>query len=90
MKDGSAFGGIVEIDSIQQQYSLPIKDLKRVRPVLLPRPYPTFLPYFSEAGKATKLDLSQVESLQISIGPGINEKDWGKVYEVMIGSVWLE
>jgi len=90
MKDGSAFGTIIEINSEDKSYSVKLDDMKKVRPVLLPRPYPTFLPYYSKAGKADSLDLNQIESLQISIGPGIKEEDWGKTYELMISSVWLE
>lgn len=90
MKDGSAFGGIIQVSNDQQKYIIPIGDLKKVNAVLLPRPYPTFLPYFSVAGKAEQLDLSQIESLQISIGPGIEEKDWEKGYELLVESVILE
>ncbi|MGB3080110.1 MAG: hypothetical protein WBB31_13580, partial [Saprospiraceae bacterium] len=90
MKDGSAFGGQIELTPTNNEYRLKLKDLKKVRAVLMPRPYPTFLPYYSSAGKSMKLDLNQIESLEISIGPGINEEDWGKVYEMMILSVWLE
>ncbi|HUR31789.1 MAG TPA: hypothetical protein VMZ69_10190, partial [Saprospiraceae bacterium] len=90
MKDGSAFGARIKLKQDQKQYSIPLKDLKRVQDVLLPRPYPTFLPYFSSAGKAKDLDLSQIESLQISVGPGIDKADWDKVYELLLESVWLE
>ena len=64
--------------------------LTSVKAVILPRPYPTFLPYYSKAGKADKLDISQIESLQISIGPGIKEKDVDKKRELVISSVYLE
>ncbi len=90
MKDGSAFGSTIIIGSQKNRYEIPLSKLTKVKSVLLPRPYPTFLPYYSKAGKADQLDLSQIESLQISIGPGIKEEDWGKTYAVMIGSVLLE
>lgn len=90
MKDGSAFGGMITLDADEKAYTLRLDELKRVKAVILPRPYPTFLPYFSEAGKATKLDLNQVESLQLSIGPKIPEADWSKTYEIRIGGVLLK
>jgi hypothetical protein len=92
MKDGTAFGGIARPSPVSEtgNYSIDIIDLKKVRAVLLPRPYPTFLPYFSVASKAEQLDISQIESLQISIGPGIDEEDWGKTFQLSISKVWLE
>jgi hypothetical protein len=90
LKDGTAFGRMIRIDSTNRKHSIPLREFERVKPVIMPRPYPTFLPYFSEAGKSTKLDLTQVESLQISIGPGIPKEDWDKKYEVVIGRIQLE
>ncbi len=90
MKDGSAFGAMITLIADESMYKIKLDELKRVKPVILPRPYPTFLPYFSDAGKAMKLDMSQVESLQISIGPKIPEGDWSKTYELRISSVLLK
>lgn len=90
MKDGSAFGGIVELIPGKKEYMLSVQDLKRVKTVLLPRPYPTFLPYYSAAGSADKLDITQIESLQISIGPEIEQGDWNDTYELMLESVMLK
>ena len=90
MKDGSAFGGIIHLDPTASQYRLALADLKKVQAVIMPRPYPTFLPYFSIAGKADKLDLTQIESFQISVGPGIEKEDWGKTFEFSVESVFLE
>ena len=90
MKDGSAFGGLIELSPDVSEYKIKLSDLKKVTPVILPRPYPTFLPYYSVAGYATELDLNQVESMQISVGPGIAKEDWGKTFELSIRSVFLE
>ena len=90
MKDGAAFGGIVEMTAGKALYELPLSALRRVKAVLLPRPYPTFLPYYSDAGEATTLDLLQIESLQISIGPGIPENKLNAGFELKIRQVSLE
>lgn len=87
MKDGSSFGVSVSLDSTQNEHQIRIENLRPVKAVLLPRPYPTFLPYFSFAGKSSTMDLSAVESLQISIGPGIPEEEWPKVYEIRLGQI---
>jgi hypothetical protein len=90
MKDGSAFGGTIQLDPTIKQYRLVLADLKKVQAVLMPRPYPTFLPYYSISGKANSLDLNEIERLQISVGPGIAKEDWGKTYELSVESVLLE
>jgi hypothetical protein len=90
MKDGSAFGTLIKLKPKKNKYEVSLDKLERVKAVILPRPYPTFLPYYSTAGKADKLDITQIESLQISIGPGIKEKDVNKVRELRISMVYLE
>jgi hypothetical protein len=90
MKDGSAFGGMITLDPSTSEYKIPVSELKKVQPVLMPRPYPTFLPYYSVSGKSSRLDLTKIESLQISVGPGIPKEDWGKVFELGLERVSLK
>ncbi|HUR30001.1 MAG TPA: cellulase family glycosylhydrolase [Saprospiraceae bacterium] len=89
MKDGSAFGTNIIIDQETKEHTIPLSDFGPVKTVLLPRPYPTFLPYYSVAGKSDELNMAEVESLQLSIGPGIMEKRLTDVYELMLGEVKL-
>jgi hypothetical protein len=90
MQDGSASGPTHKLTPDQKRYTVNLEDLIKVQSVLLPRPDPTFLPYFAEDVKSERLDLSQVESIQLSIGPNIQEADWGKTFELLFGGVWLE
>jgi hypothetical protein len=76
MKNGSAFGGVITVDKEQADYSIPLVDLRRVKLVNLPRPYPTFLPYYFDNEMPGTFDINAVESLQFSIGPGIPEMNW--------------
>lgn len=64
--------------------------LKKVKLVSLPRPYPTFLPYYFDASPAKGFDINEVENLQISIGPGISEVDRAGPHGVAVESVRLE
>lgn len=89
-KDGTAYGGVVQIGSETRDYSLALSDLRQVKLVTLPRPYPTFLPYFFENGSAQKFDIKNIETLQISIGPGTPESDIENSHSVAIESVRLE
>lgn len=87
--DGSAFGGLISVKPGAGDYELTIRDLKPVKLVTLPRPYPTFLPYYFK-GSGEKLDMSKIESLQISIGPGIPEAELQNKHGIAIESVRLE
>ena len=71
-RDGSVYGAMIAIDPKTGRYSLPLGQLKPVKFVSLPRPYPSFLPYFIDTNTpASQLDMSTVETIQFSIGPGI-------------------
>jgi hypothetical protein len=88
-KDGVAYGGLIKLDSLHAAYSLPLKDLQLVKTVTLPRPYPSFLPYYFHHS-LNEFDLRQAEVLQISIGPGIGEAEQALTHGVSLESVSIE
>jgi hypothetical protein len=90
MKDGSAYGGLITVEPDNKEYNLSLNSLKKVKLVTLPRPYPTFLPYYFEDARDEGLDIRQAEALQISIGPGIPEKELSQQHGVAIESIGLE
>jgi len=85
-RDGEAFGGIINLTPSMEDHALAIDKLQPVDLVLLPRPYPTFLPYYFKTNPKATLDMADVETLQISIGPGL-EEDYEGVVEIGIESV---
>jgi hypothetical protein len=90
-RNGTIYGGTVTIDPKSGAYSLPLNQLKPVKFVSLPRPYPSFLPYFIDTNAATgNLDLSGIETLQISIGPGIAPAQLNEKHGLAIVSITLE
>jgi len=90
MNDGSAYGGVIDVDPKKGNYELALANLKKVKLVSLPRPYPSFLDYYFESAAAGSLDMNAVETLQLSIGPGIAESDLQNKQGVGIESVSLE
>lgn len=90
MDDGSAFGGMLTLAPGMKTYEMDVEELKPVATVILPRPYPTFLPYYFEQDAATTLDLSRVESLQISLDPGIPVNEIDHLYGIKIVRIALE
>ena len=89
-KDGSSFGRILELSPEIREYKIKIRELKRVPTVILPRPYPTFLPYFFKSESAEEFRLQGSEALQFSIGPGLNAHQFHQPQGVGIISVRLE
>lgn len=86
--DGLAFGGLLTLTPGAADYVLRLSDLKQVPLVALPRPFPTFLPYYFMRNDT--LAITKIESMQISIGPGIAEAELRNKHGIAIESVRLE
>jgi hypothetical protein len=84
---GNTVGGLVTLGKTLSDSEVAISELKPVNMVTLPRPYPTFLPYFFSQRDALKFDLRKAETLQISIGPGLSPP--GSNYQIDIENVRL-
>jgi hypothetical protein len=90
MDDGSSFGNTIEIDTESTDYKISLSNLKPVKTVTLPRPYPSFLPYYFEHNLSSEFDITKVESIQFSIGPGISENELTDKHGIAIISLRLE
>jgi hypothetical protein len=90
MRDGSAYGGNVTVDVRTGDYSVALADLKPVSVVTLPRPYPSFLPYYFVPSAVSGFALERAETLQISIGPGLTGAALESAHELVIESLRLE
>lgn len=89
-KDGLAYGGNIRLGRKRGECRLSLSELKETKLVSLPRPYPTFLPYYFDRADGGAFDLSDIETLQISIGPGLTEEETKEKQAVAIESVRLE
>jgi hypothetical protein len=87
-RTGSAFGGILTVETETKEYAMNVRELKKVRLVTLPRPYPTFLPYFFEGDQSVAT--GEFETLQLSIGPGLLESEFGEPHGIAIESIRME
>lgn len=88
--DGNSYGKSIRLSPELKEYTIPIRELRAVPTVILPRPYPTFLPYYFSAGKATGLKIETIESVQFSLGPGTPAKELHTPQGVALVSLWLE
>ena len=90
MNDGSSYGKVIEIGTKLTEYKFLLKELKPVKTVTLPRPYPSFLPYYLEHNIHSDFNIQNIESIQFSIGPDIPNNQLEDSHGVSIISVTLE
>ena len=90
MDNGAAFGAVVELKTSGEPQRIDLNDLKPVKTVTLPRPYPTFLPYYFEHNNQDQFDLLRAEFIQISLGPGMTAEQINGSHELAITKIYLE
>lgn len=89
-KKGNAYGVVLELSPELGTYEIPLSVLQRTKTVTMPRPYPTFLPYYFEGGTMDELNMEDIEAVQFSIGPGIPVKELEYQHGVGLVSLILE
>ncbi|MGJ5643256.1 cellulase family glycosylhydrolase [Formosa sp. S-31] len=87
---GASFGKTITLQPETDTYTINTSDLKPVKTVTLPRPYPSFLPYYFEHQNTESFDINTVESIQFSIGPGISKTELTKPQGIGLINVTLE
>jgi hypothetical protein len=85
-KDGFAFSYTVRLTNTFDEVILPLDRFVSDSALLLPRPYPGFQPLYFAAGGSGRLQLSDLDKLEVSFG-GI---DAAQAYQVEIESVMLK
>lgn len=89
-KYGLAYGGMVELNETTGDYTISISSLKQVNLVTLPRPYPGFLNYYFQPASIIPFKLSEIESIQISLGPLISSSETNTPWSFAIESIRLQ
>lgn len=87
-RDANAYSATVALTPGLEEHSLPLGAFERDAYMLLPRPYPGFLPlWFRSADESTPLRIEEIEQIQVIVtGAGEGE---GAGYGVEIEAVWL-
>lgn len=85
-KSGNALGGVIQLGTVTNDYEIDVTSLKPTKLVLLPRPYPSFLPYFFNS--STTFDWNTLETVQVAVGEG--EKDVEVSFKFEIESIRLK
>ncbi len=90
-RDGSAWGTVVELSDDWQDFEVPVAKLRPVPLVLLPRPYPQFLPYLMEVDTGREGPrLTELDGVQFSVSASLTGDDSGGAHGFQIERVVLE
>ncbi|MEO2126685.1 MAG: hypothetical protein ABGW91_00875 [Christiangramia sp.] len=90
MKNGAAFGKVISLQPEISEIKIALTELQPVKTVTLPRPYPGFLPYYFQHAYDGAFELKDAESVQFSIGPGIEKPNLQQPHSVGIRTLKLE
>ncbi|OUJ72621.1 cellulase family glycosylhydrolase [Hymenobacter crusticola] len=86
-KDAAAYSVAVPVTEVMQEIRVPLASLRPDALLLIPRPYPSFLPLTFQTTAAPKpLVLSEVEVLQLILDAGAE----GTAPSLDIESIWVE
>jgi len=88
--DASAYSAPVELTDQFKNTEIPLSAFKPDSSLLLPRPYPGFLPLWFKASSFGGLDISKLDKLEITAGNDLNADQYNKPFGIEVGSVTLE
>ena len=89
-KDAYSFSAPITLSNSFQNIEIPLNSLVSDSLLLLPRPYPGFLPLWFKASGTSSFKLSEMEKIQVAIGTDIPESEFKKPYSMEIESIWFE
>jgi hypothetical protein len=89
-KDGFSFSSTANVTSLMQDIVLSLADFAADSSLLLPRPYPGFMPLYFRASGSSVLRLSEVEKIQVTIGTDVPESEFKKPYGLEVGKIWFQ
>jgi hypothetical protein len=89
-KDAFAFSAFVVLTNNFQDLTVSLDRLVPDSMLLLPRPYPEFMPLWFTAQGVSTFNLSETEKIQITIGNELNDAQLKKPYSLEVQSIWLE
>lgn len=89
-KDGFSFSSGITLPGSFQNIELSLHDLAPDSELVLPRPYPGFLPLWFKAAGASLFNLHDIEKIQVTIGTDMPPSEFKKPYSFEVESISLE
>ncbi|HLG41611.1 MAG TPA: hypothetical protein VI461_18165 [Chitinophagaceae bacterium] len=89
-KDAFSYSATITLTNAFRDIEVPLTNLSVDSVLLLPRPYPNFLPLWFKGSGPSSFKLSEMEKIQVTIGADIPEAEFKKPYNMEVESIWLE
>ena len=88
--DASAYGASANFTDQFKNIEIPLSAFKPDSSLLLPRPYPGFLPLWFKASSFSGLNISKLDKLQLTAGNDLPADSYNKPFGIEVESVTLE
>jgi len=88
--DASTYSASVDLSNEFKNIEIPLSSFKPDSSLLLPRPYPSFLPLWFKAFSFSGLNISKLDKLEITTGRDLNTDQYNKPFGIEVESVTLE
>jgi hypothetical protein len=89
-KDAFAFSSSITLTNTFQNIEIPLTGFSPDSMLLLPRPYPGFMPLWFKATGTPLFKLSEMEKIQVTVGNDVTSSEFKKPYSLEVASIWLE
>lgn len=89
-QDAVSFSTFITLSDQFSDIDIPLNSLRIDSSLLLPRPYPGFLPLWFKASDTTAMfQLLDAEKMELTIGSDLDSSALNKPYAIEIESIWL-
>jgi arabinogalactan endo-1,4-beta-galactosidase len=89
--DGSSVSSVVSLTNDFTDLEIPLNSMISDSTLLLPRPFPAFLPLAFKANRlSSQVNLSDAQKIEVTIGSGIPISDLKKTYNLDVERIWLQ
>jgi hypothetical protein len=89
-KDAFCFSAYVDLTSELKEIVVPITSLRPDSCLLLPRPYPGFMPLWFKASGNSVFSVADAEKLEFTIGSDLPASSLKQAYGYEVEKVWLK
>jgi len=89
-KDGIAYGSRITVEGTFKKIPIPLDGLQQVRSPTIPHGYPVFIDFWSQVEQQIPFDITQVESVLVSLGFGQATAASTLGQGIDLERVWLE
>jgi hypothetical protein len=87
---GKTFGKTVEVGASISEIRFRLEEFIGVPTITMPRPYPTFLPYYLEHNMDHPLDLTKIDGIQITVRSRDKNNAMNSKAGIQLGKIWFE